>query len=277
MPTRDMPQRPGKQSFLTGLARAAAGSILFTLPMLMTMEMWELGSYMPRGRLALLLVLLVPLLVALSHLSGFEDTFEWREDVVDAFVACAVATVSAIAVLWLFDVIDATTPPREWIGSVALQIIPGSIGALLAQGQFGGDEEKEVERERSSSYWGELFVMVVGALFLSLNVAPTEEIVLIGYRLGPWHALVMVAASLTALYAFVYAVGLRDGRSDTTTWRHKLLAYTLPGYALTLGVSATVLWAFGRLDATSVPASVYPVIVLAFPASIGAAAARLLF
>lgn len=270
--------RPRKQSFLTGLARAAAGSILFTLPMLMTMEMWEIGAYMSQARLALLLVLLVPLLVALSHVSGFEDTFEWREDVVDAFVACAVAAGSAIAVLWLFDVIDSTTPPREWIGIVALQTIPGSIGALLAQGQFGGDEEKEVERERTSSYWGELFVMVVGALFLSLNVAPTEEIVLIGYRLGPWHALVMVAASLAALHTFVYAVGLRDGsESDTTTWRHKLFAYTLPGYVLTLGVSATVLWAFGRLEAVSVAAAVYPVVVLAFPASIGAAAARLLF
>lgn len=60
--------------FLIGLARALAGALLFSIPMLMTMEMWFLGFYMERERLLILLLLNLPLLVCLSHRIGFERT-----------------------------------------------------------------------------------------------------------------------------------------------------------------------------------------------------------
>jgi uncharacterized membrane protein len=88
MPTAGAYQS-ANEAFLTGVARAFGGAIIFALPLLMTMEMWWLGFYIDPGRLLLLLVLLIPLLVGLSHFVGFEDTFDWHDDVVDAFVACA--------------------------------------------------------------------------------------------------------------------------------------------------------------------------------------------
>lgn len=42
--------------------------------MFMTMEMWELGFYMDRSRLFLLLIVNIPLLVILSDRIGFERT-----------------------------------------------------------------------------------------------------------------------------------------------------------------------------------------------------------
>ena len=72
-----MGSKPKKQSngdYLKGLARGAAGSILFAFPLLMTMEMWWLGFYLDRAKLLLLLVLTFALLVPLSWLSGFERT-----------------------------------------------------------------------------------------------------------------------------------------------------------------------------------------------------------
>jgi uncharacterized membrane protein len=77
-------------SFLIGLARAYAGAIIFSLPMLMTMEMWWLGFYIDPMRLALMLLLVIPLLIGLFHVAGFEDTFCWQDDSVDALVAYAV-------------------------------------------------------------------------------------------------------------------------------------------------------------------------------------------
>ncbi|HSK19437.1 MAG TPA: DUF2391 family protein, partial [Longimicrobiales bacterium] len=66
--------------FLTGLARAFGGAIFFSLPLLMTMEMWWLGFYMDRFRLALLMLAMVPLLIALDHYVGFkEEQTTWRE------------------------------------------------------------------------------------------------------------------------------------------------------------------------------------------------------
>ncbi|MBY3346974.1 DUF2391 family protein [Rhizobium laguerreae] len=46
----------------SGIARGIAGALLFALPMFMTMERWELGFYMDRSRLFLLLIVNIPLL-----------------------------------------------------------------------------------------------------------------------------------------------------------------------------------------------------------------------
>ncbi len=60
--------------FALGLVRAFGGAILFSFPMLMTMEMWWLGFYMDPLRLALFILLAIPLLVGLSYYAGFEPT-----------------------------------------------------------------------------------------------------------------------------------------------------------------------------------------------------------
>lgn len=106
--------------FLRGLARAFAGAIIFGLPLLMTMEMWWLGFSMDAWRLALFLVLFFPVLVALSWHIGFEDTFSWRDDVVDALVAYAVGFCSAGLILLVLGVLDSTDSPREIVGKVSL-------------------------------------------------------------------------------------------------------------------------------------------------------------
>src|SRR3546814_19401144 len=59
---------------VAGLGRAFGGALIFALPMLMTMEMWWLGFYADRFRLALLLMLNFHLLVMLSRRAGFEAT-----------------------------------------------------------------------------------------------------------------------------------------------------------------------------------------------------------
>ena len=54
------------------------------------------------------------------------------------------------------------------------------------------------------------------------------------------------------------------------------LHFTVPGYAIALGTSLFMLWAFGRTDGQALPGTVAATVVLGFPAAIGAAAARLL-
>jgi len=69
--------RAGRE-FLIGLARAFGGAILFPLPLLMTMEMWSLGSTMDKLRLALFLAVMFPVLGGLAYYAGFEQSFGWR-------------------------------------------------------------------------------------------------------------------------------------------------------------------------------------------------------
>lgn len=263
--------------FIIGLGRAFSGALIFTLPLLMTMEMWALGVYMDRWRLILLLLLSIPLLVGMSHYIGFEETFELKEDVVDAFVAFAVSYMTAFALLRLFNIITADTPFAEQVGMVALQAVPGAVGALLAQSELGNNDH-DPEKNHPLRYGGEIFLMTIGALFLALNLAPTEEIVLIAYTMTVEHALTIVALSLILMHALVYVVKFH-GQHDPPKGRSSIslfFTYTVPGYAVVLLISLYILWTLGRTDGTAFTPTLMAVIVLALPGSIGAAAARLI-
>ena len=170
------------REFLKGVARAFAGAIIFGLPMLMTMEMWSIGFYIDPWRLILLILIQIPLLTALSHISGFKETDGWLDDLLDAFVAVAVAVIATTVILLTFSVVGFDTGPEEAIGKIAIQTFPASIGAMLAHGQLSGgdnDDNSKEERAKHGPYPAELLLMVTGALFLGLNVAPTEEMVLL--------------------------------------------------------------------------------------------------
>lgn len=271
-------ERTPTRRTVVALARAFGGALIFSLPLLMTMEMWQLGFYTDRFRLALLLVIMIPLLVGLSHYCGFEPTFQWQNDLVDAFVACAVAFVAALIVLALFGELRTDMAWDEIVGKLALQAVPASVGALLAQSQLGIKDAQAEEQTEHCTHTGELFLMLVGSLFLALNVAPTEEIILIAYKMSPQQGLVLAVLSLAIMHAFVYAVDFRGQATvaeGTPHWS-LLLRFTVPGYALALLTSLYLLWTFDRVDGTSLEHLMMAAVVLGFPASIGAAAGRLI-
>jgi putative integral membrane protein (TIGR02587 family) len=268
----------GKENreYAVGLARAFGGAIMFVFPLLMTMEMWWLGFYMDRLRLALFLLMTLPLLVGLCYYAGFEDTFRWRDDVMDALSAYAVGFIAVAVVLALMSVITLEQTWREIVGKITLLVVPASMGAVLARAQLGGDKSSASEqREQRASYAGELFLMAAGALFVAFNVAPTEEMALIAYMMTEWHALALAAFSLVILHAFVYTVGFGGQEEYNASFLSILLRFTIVGYAIALLVSLYVLWTFGRTDAISVTEIAKITIVLGFPGALGAALARL--
>lgn len=267
------------RDYAYGLARAFAGAILFGLPLLMTMEMWSLGLYTHPARLLLFLVLNFVVLVILSRFGGFEHTSTLVEDVLDALAAYGVGIVASATVLTLFGVLEPGTPIDEMAGMIAIQSVPASFGAMIARKQLGaGETDADEEHEaRSAGYAGQLFLMMAGALFLAFNVAPTEEMILIGFKMTPWHSLALIAASLLLLHALVFAVGFagQEQAPEDYGFGRRFLIYTVPGYAIALLVSLFALWTFGRVDGGDIGAIATTVVVLGFPAAIGAAVARL--
>ena len=208
----------------------------------------------------------------MSHRIGFEASFGWREDLRDAAIALGIGLVAGVAILALFNLLPADLSRDAIVGRIAVQAVPAALGALLARSQFGGDKPRE-EREAFSGYGGTLFMMLVGALFLGLNVAPTEEMVQIAWTMTAWHALGLMALTLATMHAFVYGHGTGD--EDAPWWR-LLLRYTLVGYMLALVVSLYALWTFGRADGIGGTPLLMATLVLGFPAGLGAAAARLI-
>lgn len=278
MATRSRSRSPATASgrALRDFGRAAGGALLFSLPMLMTMELWELGFYLDRGRLITLMLAALPMLFFLSRQIGFEKTRSWRDDVIDALIALGVAAVTSSVLLVLFGAIGKGMSADEIIGKIAIQMVPGAIGALLAKSQFGETDEDAEAREET--YGGELFLMAVGALFLGFNMAPTEEMMLISFRMTEWHALCLVALSLALMHGFVFAVGFAGGSEvspEESMWS-AFLRLTLPGYVVALSISLFLLWIFARTDGMSFGDAVMAMVVLGFPSAIGAASARLI-
>ena len=264
-----------RHSFGVDLAHDFGGAILFSFPLLMTMEMWWLGFYMDRLRLAVFMVLAFIVVLGLSYFEGGEETFEM--EVLDALVACAVGYTVTAVMLLLFGIVKPGMSADEIVGKVSLHSVPSIIGAILARRQLDVAETKKEQRRREG-YGGKLFLMGVGAIFLAFQLAPTEEMVLIGHQMTEWHAVALAVVSLGVMQAFIHSIegGKSGGEFSAGFFWRIFLHLTVVGYALALIISLYVLWTFGRLDGAAAAEIIMATIVLAFPAALGAAAARLI-
>lgn len=254
-----------------GLMRALLGAMIFALPLTMTMEMWDLGVTMDPIRLAVLLLVTFPMLVALSFYAGFEATFSLLDNILDAFAAMAISAIACLVVLMLFGAIGANTPIQETVGKLTVLSFGASIGALLADKQFN-DEKSEEDEKAERGFGSRLFVMAVGAIFLSLNVAPTDEVEIIAASMTPAMAVALSCLSLLALGVVLSAA---DPDTRRSTWVCRIRR-ALAGYGVCLMLAGFILWCFGRLDGVAFDEAVECVIVLGFPAALGAGAARLI-
>lgn len=269
---------PTQREFLIGLGRAFAGAIIFTAPILMTQETWNLGASMAPSRLALLLIATVPTIVLLNRYSGFRRGGALSDWIADAFVSILVAAVASAAVLAIFGVIDADMPLLEIVGEIALHTVPGSLGATLARSQLGTSNPLDDPDAPAPGYFSELFLMIVGALFLSFNIAPTEEVMLIAYKMSEWQQLGLILASLCLMHVFVYEFEFQGAHDPEpgAGFISIFFRYSVVGYMLVAALNFYILWTFGRTGGVGTGEIMSAVVVLSFPGALGAAVARLI-
>lgn len=275
--------------FLLGLGRAFGGALFFSFPVIMTMEMWSLGFSIPPRQLIIYTVFSVFLLTGLSYFVGFKDTENIADDIIDAFAGFAVGFVTAAVLLWIFGIIDSDMSHYEIIGKIILQTIAAGIGAMLAQSQLGDAEDgvaAEADEDGAGqaqtggrvNYWGELSLMFIGAIFLALNPAATEEVYLIAFKMTGEQVVLLALLSIAMMHIFVYAVRFKGGKKTAggAELLVMFLRYTIVGYAVALLMSAYLLWTFGTLDGLSLNEALKVTFVLGFPAALGAAASRII-
>ncbi|WP_256381328.1 TIGR02587 family membrane protein [Blastococcus tunisiensis] len=261
-----------RRETLRGVGRAFGGALLFALPMLMTMELWRLGHTVDRWRLALLVVATALLVLGLVRIVGAgTGGTGFTGHLVDTGIALLVAAVAAAVVLTVLAVVN---PVRDWhdaVSVIAIETLPAAIGASYARSQLGeGSHKGEV-----SGYPHELFLMAAGAVVLAANIAPTEEVVLLAAMMSEFHTVALILVSVAMMHAFVYSVGFK-GQENADRPVRAFLTLTVVGYVIAMAISAYVLWTFGRFDGAGLAAAVSETVVLALPASLGAAAARLI-
>jgi putative integral membrane protein (TIGR02587 family) len=262
--------------FAKGLSRAFGGALIFSLPIFLTGETWWLGFYIDRVRLMLLLIVLLPILACISYFVGFKETTDWKSDVLDAFVAYGVGVITASVILPLLSIVQLNMSLNEIVGKIAIQAVPASIGAVHAGGQFGVQRRKTQDKRQKTGYIGELFIMGVGALFLALNLAPIRELAMLAHIVTWSQAAILVVLSLLVMQAFAYGIDRQHAPDGRVPIFASFVRMTMAGYAVSLAISLFMLWSFARTDGMATPQVVRTLIVLTFPASIGAAASRVI-
>ena len=254
--------------------RGVAGGVLLGVPLLYTQETWL------HGRSISPVIILGGLLgtfainVALSYYVGFRPGRTHRP-IEDALVGMGLSVLLSVLLLLLLDRVGQETDLENVLGVAALTAIPVSIGFSIGVAlapRSGAEKSEEIP-----SGGGDLLVAAGGALVFALNIAPTEEPILLAAELDGIRLGLLVVASLVLPYLMVFFAefGGRDRRVASDGATQGPLTETLLAYAVAFVVSGAMLAMFGRVDELN-GAATARVVTLAFPASIGAALGRML-
>lgn len=258
-----------------GVGRAVGGAVVFNLPLMMTMEMWWLAYYVPPERLTALLLLSLPLFFGVSRVIGFKEERNAADNLVDVLVAYVFGFAISAITLLLFNTLRFDTPGDVALNAITLQAIPATLGALLGRSEIGSGNHDPAREKQPAD---EIVVLAVGALFLGLTVAPTEEIVLLARQMTHWHSLGLFIATLVVMLIFAIACSYID-RSKHTNVLQLINSYARfcgIAYLVSLVVSLLLLWVFGQFETMKVEELLAILVALVFPSGVGAAAAKII-
>lgn len=278
---------PSTSTTLRDVVRAAGGGLLVGLPLLFTLEMWAHSFLLPSWKIVVLIGVAFVVVVGYNAVSGFRRDRTWAALLIDSVETMGIAAVVSAVALLLLGRIGVETSLRDAVGKVALEMIPVAFGASLAATELSSsdddaadaaDQGSDVGRAGGTGVFGRLFIAGGAALLFALNIAPTEEPMLLGIEAEWWLVLLVIPASLAMTFAIVFIADFRGGRAPdagASPLDHPLTE-TLAAYAVSLFVSLLLLWSFGRTDGASWSAIAGQTVMLAVVASFGAAAGRLL-
>jgi putative integral membrane protein (TIGR02587 family) len=276
------------------MVRAASGGLLFGVPLLYTVEVMWIGQHTAPGQALAVLAVSFALLTILNRTAGFrgsQDT-NLRHAAADAVEGVALAIVLVLAMLVLLGEIDSSTPLAVVLGKIMYEVLPVCVGIGVAHsilrerpsddGSESGAAGSGSKRQAPSGSTplnasiADLGASLIGAVFIALSIAPTDEVPMVTASRSPVWLLMIVAASLLIAYSIVFVAGFAGQsrrHAQQGLLQHPLIE-TLASYVVALFSSFVMLWLFQRADAPG-RVTLAQVIVLGLPAAIGGAAGRL--
>ncbi|MDP2291487.1 MAG: TIGR02587 family membrane protein [Actinomycetota bacterium] len=278
---------------LVEVVRAVSGGLLFGVPLLYTMEVWWIGSHTEPGQMLVVLAMSTVPVFLLNLTAGFRSRSDvrLRDAAADTAEAVAIGLVVTALVLVMLREITLESPPVEALGKVLYEAMPFCLGIALAThllrgGRIQPDDEESTGEDESSgkpddrlglpATVADLGATAVGATFICLSIAATDEVPMLAAAMSPEWLLVVVAASLAVSYAIVFVADFskQQQRHAHQGIFQRPLSETVAAYLLSLVIAAVLLWFFQR-GLTPWSDGLGRVIVLGFPATIGGAAGRL--
>lgn len=280
------------QEYLRGIA----GGLLFSLPLLYTMEVWWAGFTTHPLRLLIYILATFTLLLGYNRYAGLRRSASPVEVAIDSVEEMGIGLVMSAIILWLLGQINADMPPSEIICKIIIEAMTVAIGVSIGTAQLGGGEGEQQDdkgmkgqdsfsssspvpflTENQDDFSGQLALASCGAVLFAANVAPTEEIIQIAIETSPWKLLGLALLSMLLGTMILFYSDFTGAQSLSQTRGVKTVLFgTVVTYAIALVVSAAILWFFGRFDGTAPIVCLAQTVVLGVAATLGASAGRLL-
>ncbi|HYI12146.1 MAG TPA: TIGR02587 family membrane protein [Thermoanaerobaculia bacterium] len=272
---------PTPADSLREYGRGLAGGLLFSLPLLYTMEVWWEGFIARPERILGYLGCVFLLLLGYNRYSGIRRDASWVEVVIDSVEELGLGIVTAAGTLFLLGRIGPGQSSGEVLGQILIEAGIVAIGFSVGTAQLGtqddGDEGFTGDDDERPSFGKEIVIATCGAVLFAANIAPTEEIVVIAIETPPGRLLgLAVVSALVGMLILYFSNFIQAGRLVAPQSGVQIAAGTVVTYAIALVVSAAILWFFGRFDGLAAGVRIRQIIVLGFPAVLGASAGRLL-
>ena len=274
-------ERPVAKS-LKEYGRGVAGGLMFSLPLLYTMEVWWVGVIAHPYRLLAYVVVTFVLLLGYNRYAGLRRDSSMKEVAIDSVEEMGIGLFLAGLVLFLLGRITIEMPANEIVGLIVVEAMTVAIGVSIGTAQLGAGGKEDEGLGRSSSkneihFGGQMVLAFLGAILFAANLAPTEEIVIIGIETS-WLKLVGLAVfSLLIAFLILHYSEFKGAeqfvRGDRPT---VILLSSVLTYAIALSGSAMILWFFGRFDGVTMYTALAQTVALGLAGTLGASAGRLL-
>lgn len=285
------------------LLRALAAGAIVGMPLLYTMEVWWHGMALPEWHLLFLLAAILGANFLFSLLSGFRNDDTVGSAVFEAITSVGLGILFSTVILWVIGEFKAGQAMGEIMGRVLMEAAPVSMGVSFANAQLrgrsrtGDDQEDEEgagsgaaaifgqrtadeddpERRQLRADLKDAAATLAGASVFALNIAPTEEVLMIATRVPYWQVVVMLLVGLLLCYVILFASGFEEHEVYVRSLFQHPVAETLMVCSLSLIVAAILLVLMGQREILTHPSTFCAsVVTLGLPAIVGGAAGRLI-
>lgn len=284
--------KPTRES-LVEYSQGIVGGLLFSFPLLYTMEVWHVGFLSQPYHLIIMMVVTFLLLLGYNRYAGMHPGTSWKNVVIDSFEEMGIGLAMSFFILLMLNRIQlGENSVDEIMGKVITEAMFVSIGVSIGTAQLGssakeendeegeGKESSEEEKEGMERRSGKLALVVLalcGSIIVGGSVAPTEEVMLIAVEAKPYHILVLAMVSILLSLVVCYFSDFKGiDRTDNKPTLYEIVLETCLSYSTALIASAFVIWYFFGFNDTGLWNIIAQCVVLGMIASLGASAGRLL-
>ena len=264
--------------------RGIAGGLMFSLPLLYTMEVWWSGFMLHPWRIIAYVLATFAILLFYNRFAGLRRDATLREVAIDSVEEMGIGLVLATTILFLTNRLDWEGDHLGAVGKIAMEAMTVAIGVSVGTAQLGASDNgdcgvsgEDDTDHKPDSYLPQSALALCGAVLFAANVAPTDEVSVIAMESPSWKLLLIALFSMLVAMLILFFAEFRGSGAHVARGSFVLgIRGVLTTYGISLGSAAALLWFFGKMDGEPLSQCIAQTVVLGLPAVLGASAGRLL-